>query len=559
MKGKKFVALITVIFLMVVAIGGCSTPSDSSPSATDQATATPADQTKGTTSEELAEGGWMTPYPEPVTVTIVNNDVTTSSGTQFPEGEDVYNNMWTKAWKRDFNIEVKTLWVSSDYTTKLNLAIAAQDLPDIFYCDNVQFQQLVEADLLQDLNEVYEEYASPKLRKMLEQDDPDIFATIHIGDKLMAIPRLHYGYECMTYFMWIKKNWMEEAGSPEIKTLDQFEDLMETFMEKYDSPYAMPLSKNLEQFFYMAPTWHVYPKIWLDDGAGKIVYGSTMPEMKNMLAKWAEWYKEGILRPDFATLDFDTMEADVLNGVVGVQPGENWYSWTIADTLKNTGEGTWLEAYDLPSVDDKPVKYPIPFPNSVNNVVTKQCEHPEVLIKLIDYYVYLLNESVANGDKKIEEVLPFTENNMHHCTGPFKVEFRSYDDVKEVVAAVKTGKPEFSSGYAYNYYNEVMKWYNSKDPTALGRTLQMGQERSSLNLAVGYVDRNLLIKSKLWGVSPQALLDYGTNLDELLAVGFTKIIMNEEPVDYFDQLIEEWKAAGGEEVTIAVNEMYGGK
>jgi putative aldouronate transport system substrate-binding protein len=547
MQIKRNFSFIIALLLITSMLAACGTSKGKTTEATTKAPAV-----------STSEVNWQEPYSEPVTVTIVNEEIPTA---KFPEGEDYYNNLWTKAWKKKFNIDVKTLWISSEYDTKLNLAIAAKDLPDIFRCNNVQFNQLVEAGMLQDLTDVYDKYASPAIRKMMEQDDPDVFATTHKDGKLLGIPRMHYGYECMTYFMWIKKNWMQEAGTPEIKTLDQFENLMKTFKEKYGAKYAMPLSKGLEQFYFMAPTWHAYPKIWLDDGTGKIVYGSTLPEMKNMLAKWAEWYKNGILRPDFTTLDFNTMEADVLNGIVGVEPGENWYSWVIADTLKNTGDGTWLEAYDLPSVDSEPVKYPIPFPNNANMVVSKQCKNPEVLIKLINDYSYILNEAVATGGMTMDEVLPYSLNNMHHVTGPFKVEFRSYGDVKEVVAAVKAGekKPKFSSGYAYNYFNEIMKWYDSKDPTALGRTLQMGQERSSLNLAVGYVDRDLLVKSKMWGATPQALLDYGTNLEELLNQGFTKIITGAEPIDYFEKLIEEWMVAGGNDAAAAVNKMYGKK
>ena len=37
------------------------------------------------------------------------------------------------------------------------------------------------------------------------------------------------------------------------------------------------------------------------------------------------------------------------------------------------------------------------------------------------------------------------------------------------------------------------------------------------------------------------------------------IIMGNESVDYFDTLVENWKAAGGDAVTAAVNEMYGNK
>ena len=87
----------------------------------------------------------------------------------------------------------------------------------------------------------------------------------------------------------------------------------------------------------------------------------------------------------------------------------------------------------------------------------------------------------------------------------------------------------------------------------------MGYDGASLVRSTRYVDNEQLIKSKLWGAQPQAMLDYGTTLDDLLVEGFTQIIMGVESIDYFDALIESWYMAGGEQVTAAVNEMYGNK
>ena len=44
-------------------------------------------------------------------------------------------------------------------------------------------------------------------------------------------------------------------------------------------------------------------------------------------------------------------------------------------------------------------------------------------------------------------------------------------------------------------------------------------------------------------------------LNDLLQEGFTKIIVGQEPIDYFDTLVENWKRAGGEQATKEVNEM----
>ena len=69
----------------------------------------------------------------------------------------------------------------------------------------------------------------------------------------------------------------------------------------------------------------------------------------------------------------------------------------------------------------------------------------------------------------------------------------------------------------------------------------------------------MYIKSKLWGATPEVLLNYRTTLDDLLTEGYTKIIMGREPIDYFENVVENWYSAGGQAATDAMNQAYGGK
>ena len=71
------------------------------------------------------------------------------------------------------------------------------------------------------------------------------------------------------------------------------------------------------------------------------------------------------------------------------------------------------------------------------------------------------------------------------------------------------------------------------------------------------LDSENYVKTGLWGVTPEALASYGTTLDDILTEGFTKIIMGTESIDYFDVIVQNWRAAGGDEATRAVNEAYG--
>ena len=49
------------------------------------------------------------------------------------------------------------------------------------------------------------------------------------------------------------------------------------------------------------------------------------------------------------------------------------------------------------------------------------------------------------------------------------------------------------------------------------------------------------------------------SLDDILTEGFTKIIVGEKDIDFFDTLVADWEKAGGEKATEEINTTYGNK
>lgn len=505
---------------------------------------------------ETTATDWREPYAEPIDIHIAAAEQTNAI---FAEGEDMFNNLWTKRWKELYNVNVIVDWVSIDYETKLNLAIASNTLPDAFPCNAVQFNQLKTAGYLADITSAYETYGSDTLKGEMEKNW-DIVETAMDGDKLLAIPQFHYGYECNTSQLWARNDWMQEAGLTGFETVEDLENTMKLFKETYNAQYGIMLDKSLDGLFRTAPMFHAASSIWIELEDGTLGYGNVQPEMKDALAAWAKWYQEGYVRPDFGTLDNAAMLEDAYNGNVGIYPGPNHAGWSVGkDVVANQGEGSYFIAYDVPSVDGEKVMWPIPFCNYDYDVVNVNYEHPEILIKLVNDYAYVLNDSLSEGSMTLEEVLPFNTGDMHHVTGPFKIQFASYTDCMDVYNAFKTGEESFHTGYGQIYYNEAKLWETEGLDSSLGRWLQMAIDNGGMVIGCKHVDNGQILKDAMWGLKPQAVLDYGTTLDDLLIEGFTQIIMGVESIDYFDVLVENWRMAGGDQVTQAVNEMYGNK
>ncbi|UUZ94888.1 hypothetical protein LJK87_10455 [Paenibacillus sp. P25] len=67
-----------------------------------------------------------------------------SPGAKSPEGDTAENNQYTRYIKDKTNISFKLLWYASgpDYTQKLNLAVASNDIPDMLLVDEATFLNL---------------------------------------------------------------------------------------------------------------------------------------------------------------------------------------------------------------------------------------------------------------------------------------------------------------------------------------------------------------------------------------------------------------------------------
>ena len=105
-------------------------------------------------------------------------------------------------------------------------------------------------------------------------------------------------------------------------------------------------------------------------------------------------------------------------------------------------------------------------------------------------------------------------------------------------------------------YNDNIEWMEKQTPSALGSVLQIGLGRCSYGIAKNIIDNGKYIRSELKGITPDTLINSGTTLEDILTEGFTKIIIGDQPIDYFDTVVDNWKAAGGEQVTLEMNEIY---
>lgn len=500
---------------------------------------------------EKPEDIWA-PYEETVTISTVMPE---NAGIQWQEGDDYDNNPWYRAYKDRLNIQMVNDWVSNDYSTKLNLSIADGNIPDVFVVNSQQLEQLYEAGLIWDMTDVFENYASDRLKGYMEQEK-DTFATGFYEDRLYGIPQLSYGIIDQPLQVWIRKDWKENLKLEDPKTIEDLEAIAKEFQEEYGG-YAITEDQSLESFYILATAWGVQPGIWVEQEDGTIGYGSIQPQMKEVLATFARWYKEGLLNSEFTICDQTKMMQAVINGEVGVCPFYQWWGYSPGpDVVTNLGPEAIFEPYAIPSANGTTVKASIDFANYGYIVVSKKCENPDAVVKLINFYAYLMDEAQEKEDPAfIKELFNNAYPNLAYSIRVINpmTDYNIYEGVMETLAkGVDEDASHLGSG-AVKYENSA-DFIKNQTPEAVGDYLQMGAEKSAYGIAKKMLDEDLVVRNKLWGRKTETLLSAGSTLDDLLKEGFTKIIVGEQPVEYFDTLVDNWMKAGGEQATKEVNE-----
>lgn len=183
-------------------------------------------------------------------------------------------------------------------------------------------KEMVNNDQVMDLTEVYNQYASDKIKEIYNSFKDvyqgGAFGKCTFDGKIMAMPDV--GGDAGSNVAWIRQDWADKLG---IKldsdgdgciTLDELKNAAKQFIAKDPGKTGKPVGIPVQQYptdgtndggsftlTGIANSFNAFPKHWQKDASGKIVYGSTTNETKEFLTTMASWFKEGILDPQTGT------------------------------------------------------------------------------------------------------------------------------------------------------------------------------------------------------------------------------------------------------------------
>ena len=86
--------------------------------------------------------------------------------------------------------------------------MAGGDLPDVFPVGLSDYKDLVEAGLIWDMTDLYEQYSTELTKEVLAESGDSIFDAIEIDGRFYGIPLPKSQYDSYKY-LWIRRDWMQ--------------------------------------------------------------------------------------------------------------------------------------------------------------------------------------------------------------------------------------------------------------------------------------------------------------------------------------------------------------
>jgi len=509
--------------------------------------------------------GKYDPPVEITTVRIVNDTF------KYAEGDSIDNNVWTRSIQDKLGITVKNKWVVSGDAPggqgeqKMNVSIASGDLPDFIPVNARQLKQLVDADLLMDLTDVYEQYASPFTKEIMNQDGPNALASATFNGKLMAIPNTGSSMD-NTMMLWVRSDWLKKLNLPEPRTMDDVLAISEAFTTQdpdgNGKPDTIGLSLNKDLYGGYAGIdgfvqgFHAYPGQWIKDSSGKLVFGSIQPEMKQALGKLQEMYKKGEIDREFGVKDAGKAAEFAAAGRAGMHFGQMWNPlWPLVDNKKNDGNADW-QAYPIVSADDRTAQPRVNLAVINYYAVLKSAKNPEALLKIINLFL-----ETGWGESTTPEIYSehFTKDGVErHKYIPFLAwpARKNLDIHLHLSEAADTGDKSKLNPEEQDNERQISEYLSGKEGSELGWAYErvFGKE-GAFKVVNKYVSDNLILPNEFFGAPTPTMSEKDATLQKMELEVFSKIIMGDS-LDNFDKFVNDWKKLGGDAITAEVNEWY---
>lgn len=448
---------------------------------------------------------------------------------------------------------------NNKYEALLDMKLAQGSIPDLFRVrqpqDLLKYQQ--QGVLAEIPEEMLDKYA-PNIMKAIRDNAPAYQDYGKIDGKYYGIPVINPTniYRIPVVY---RKDWLDHLGLPVPNALAEFEKVIYAFANEdpdgngVKDTYGLS-SEGMNVVFGAFGQIVFADQLYFGVKNRKLVVGALQPEMKEALKYLVKWYRDGVIDPEFITGEnkggYKHLSHSFILGTIGMTSMGNYYHW-IQDgdyfIWNSNGEETPVEATfnakELTAINPSArIVFGRPFSGpdgkrgskaydmlmSFTAIGAEAAKVPgkmETILQILDYVS-------ANPDPDEAASMKYGIQGTHwQWAGAFK------EDVIVLPPYDKT----------FSYQNTI--------GTGLGMTVPlMPTEKREKWAATLRLDQDGIYNAL--EVATPSLIKYGPELIKFRNKAYISIITGDKPLEYFDEFVNEFMAAGGTEVLQEANDWY---
>ncbi|MBP3428028.1 MAG: extracellular solute-binding protein [Clostridia bacterium] len=430
---------------------------------------------------------------EPITVTVFRGD---------PGDQPTDDNKLYKMIEEEFGIKFEIEFLAGDLDETLGTKISGEDYPDLFDGGN-SAEKIINAGALIDLMPYISEEKTPNLYNHVKDLLPQL---VNENGELFIIPNYGINYNaqiqnaCNGPAFFLQKQVLEWAGYPQIKTLNEYFDVIEKFLaanptDKNGTPYTgfAILCEDWRHFCLINPVQHLMGRpndgeviVNVNSGNWETETFIDKPYAKPYYKKLNEEYKKGLINKDTFVMNYDQYIAALSSGTVLGMFDQTWDFGTATQALETAGmyENTFIAlplVYDPEYVDGKVISEQYlngAVPNKDRGFgISINCEDPERMINLFenllsDKWQKLLQWGVEGEDYYVENGRMLMTTEQYNNRSDASWQMRNTAKAIWESAPKKQGTQDDGNAWAHsdqpeNYFN-LMSDYDKAFLSAYG-------------------------------------------------------------------------------------------
>ena len=509
-------------------------------------------------------------YPETIEYTL--GKMTSVNNSNMPENDTYTDNAYTRYIKSVINVQNVDAFEANDsqYDTNVSMAISMGSLPDIMVVSSQdEVEQLVGAGLIEDLTESYNNCISDRIRKMYESYGDSLKDMVTYDGKIMALPETNITDG--PNLVWLRKDWMDKLGLSEPHTIDDVVNIVKHFISEdpgnngedaSGKPNTVGLAVDTDvtggcgyssEFLLdiIFACFGAYPKQWIMNDDGEIVYGSVTDEAKEALSYINSLYNQGVIDNDFLLRTSTNICELIENGLCGSFFGPWWApNNPLANAVSKNPDADW-QPYLIATDSDGTTSYHSQNPCYKYVVVRKGYEHPEIAAKMIS----VMFDKVRFDCTDSEEFKNYYQLNVEPTARPLSINV-DYNNALSIcyrnIDATISGRknPDSLELLERSFYDACSEYIKNANKTSTQWAAYMSRIKACSLIA----QDNIKVVDSLYFKTTDTMKSHWWRLKAKEKEAYLKIISGEEDISYFDTFVKEWNEQGGQIITSEVSE-----